>query len=150
MINTRTRLVYIRVCGIDVRVFVVIWMGLVANESDCLQCTQLLCPRCLCSCRQPPRCYTKQSHGYHTTEEMADGLIMNLRQTKRELTIRDEETRRLRSTVVHLENTLAQREREFRDTVRALSVLSACIWYIGYAGDDSHNYGATLGELFRR
>ena len=51
------------------------------------------------------------------TEE-ADGLRMNLRQAKHDLATRDEETRRLRAAVTHLESALARRERELRDTVR--------------------------------
>lgn len=48
----------------------------------------------------------------------ADSLRMNLRQAKHALVTRDEEARRLRAAVTHLESALAQRERELRDTVR--------------------------------
>lgn len=55
--------------------------------------------------------------------EQTDNLAMNLRQAERELVIRDEETRRLRSALVHLEHTLSQREREFHDAVRQRAFL---------------------------
>lgn len=54
---------------------------------------------------------------------VADSLRMNLRQVKHALTIRDEETRKLRAAVTHLESTLSQRERELRDTVRCYTTL---------------------------
>ena len=49
---------------------------------------------------------------------------MNLQQVKHELVLRDEENRLLRAAVTHLEITLAQRERELRDTVRRDAVTS--------------------------
>ena len=53
----------------------------------------------------------------------ADSLRMNLRQAKQALATRDEETRKLRAAVIHLESALAQRERELRDTVRLQNIL---------------------------
>lgn len=50
--------------------------------------------------------------------DLVESLRMNLRQAKAAITARDEETRRLRAAVTHLEGALSLREREFRDTVR--------------------------------
>lgn len=50
--------------------------------------------------------------------DIVDGLRLSLRQAKDAITVRDEETRRLRSAVKHLEGALSLRERELRDTVR--------------------------------
>ncbi|CAM9192511.1 unnamed protein product [Ectocarpus sp. 8 AP-2014] len=52
--------------------------------------------------------------------DMVDSLRMNLRQAKQALAVRDQETRKLRSAVTHLESTVALRERELRDTVLCL------------------------------
>ncbi|CAN0351980.1 unnamed protein product, partial [Ascophyllum nodosum] len=52
--------------------------------------------------------------------DVEDSLRMNLQQVKHELVLRDEENRLLRAAVTHLEITLAQRERELRDTVMCL------------------------------
>lgn len=50
--------------------------------------------------------------------DLVDSLRMNLRQAKEAITVRDQETRRLRAALIHLEGTLSLRERELRDTVR--------------------------------
>ncbi|CAN0314424.1 unnamed protein product [Ectocarpus sp. 12 AP-2014] len=52
--------------------------------------------------------------------DMVDSLRMTLRQAKQALAVRDQETRKLRSAVTHLESTVALRERELRDTVLCL------------------------------
>ncbi|CAM9364597.1 unnamed protein product, partial [Sphacelaria rigidula] len=67
----------------------------------------------------PGCCFGIQVQGRNASEQM-DRLVMNLRQAKRDLTVRDEETRRLRSALIHLEHTLSQRERDFRETVLCL------------------------------
>ncbi|CAM9766010.1 unnamed protein product, partial [Hapterophycus canaliculatus] len=60
-----------------------------------------------------------QSQG-RDTAEMMDSFRMNLRQAKHALTVRDEEARKLRLAVTHLEGVLSLRERELRDTVLCL------------------------------
>ena len=60
---------------------------------------------------------SSQSRG-RDVGDLVESLRMNLRQAKAAITARDEETRRLRAAVTHLEGALSLREREFRDTVR--------------------------------
>ncbi|CAM9387456.1 unnamed protein product [Ectocarpus fasciculatus] len=63
--------------------------------------------------------FLNQSQG-RDVADMVDSLRMNLRQAKHALKVRDQETRKLRSAVTHLESTVALRERELRDTVLCL------------------------------